>query len=127
MARCEDGPGPARPIEAVPPAAAEDPIWRRLEDQLGWYDAKSGATQRSYQRLKLVQLTVAAVLLVVTVVGHPVWAIGALAAVIVVLETLSICTNSRALARPPLHLVLCIVCIVLDTGPNSLLLEVRAD
>src|SRR5438105_1696098 len=41
----EDGPGPARPIEAVPPPAAEDPTWERLEDQISWYDRKSGASQ----------------------------------------------------------------------------------
>jgi hypothetical protein len=42
MARREDGPGPLRPIEAVPPPAAEDPTWERLEDQIRWYDRKSG-------------------------------------------------------------------------------------
>jgi hypothetical protein len=54
MVRREDGPSQARPVEAVPPPAAEDPTWgERLEDQLGWYDRKSGDNQRHYKRLKL--------------------------------------------------------------------------
>jgi hypothetical protein len=51
MARREDGLGPARPIEAVPPPAAEDPTWERLDEQLGWYDRKSRDNQRRYQWL----------------------------------------------------------------------------
>src|SRR6266545_1712307 len=29
-------------MEAVPPPAAEDPTWERLEDQISWYDRKVG-------------------------------------------------------------------------------------
>jgi hypothetical protein len=86
MAHREDGPGPARPIEVVPPPAAEDPTWERLEDQFGWYDRKSRDNQRRYQWLKLLELAVAAALPVVAGVGSPVWVTGGLAAVIVVLE-----------------------------------------
>lgn len=86
MARRDDGPGPPRPIEAVPPPAAEDPTWERLEDQINWYDRKSGDNQRRYKWLKLLELAVAAALPVVAVVGSPVWVTGSLAAVIVVLE-----------------------------------------
>lgn len=86
MARREDGPAPTRPIEAVPPPAADDPTWERLEDQIGWYDRKSGDNQRRYKWLKLLELAVAAALPVVAGVGSPVWVIGGLAAVIVVLE-----------------------------------------
>ena len=86
MARREDGLGPARPIEAAPPSAAQDVTWERLEDQLGWYDRKSRDHQRRYQWLKLLELAVAAALPVVAGVGSPVWVTGGLAAVIVVLE-----------------------------------------
>lgn len=86
MARREDGPGPARPIEAVPAPAAEDPTWERLEDQIGWYDRRSGDNQRRYKRLKLLELAVAAALPVVAGVKSPVGVTGGLAAVIVVLE-----------------------------------------
>jgi hypothetical protein len=47
MARREDEPGPVRPIEPVPPPAPADPTWDRLEDQIGWYDRKSGEDQRA--------------------------------------------------------------------------------
>jgi len=86
MARREDGPGPTRPIEAVPTPAAEDPTWERLEEQINWYDRKSGDNQRRYKWLKLLELAVAAALPVVAGIGSPVLVIGALAAVIVVLE-----------------------------------------
>jgi hypothetical protein len=86
MAAREDGPAPARPIEAVPPPAVEDSTWDRLEDQLGWYDRKSRDNQRRYKWLKLVELAVAAVLPVVAALESPVWVTGGLAAVIVVLE-----------------------------------------
>jgi hypothetical protein len=72
MARREDGPDPVRPVKAVS-TAAEDPTWERLEDQLGWYDRKSRDNQRRYQRLKLLELAVAAALPVVAGVGSPVW------------------------------------------------------
>jgi hypothetical protein len=68
----EDGPGPARPIEAVPPPAAEDPTWERLEDQISWYDRKSGASQSRYKWLKLLEIEVAASLPVVAAVHSPV-------------------------------------------------------
>lgn len=62
MASRDDGPGSVRPMEVVSPPAAEDPTWQRLEDQLGWYDRKSGDNQRWYKRLKLLELAVAAAL-----------------------------------------------------------------
>jgi len=86
MAAHEDGPAPARSIEAVPPPAVEDPTWARLEDQLGWYDRKSRDNQRRYKWLKLLELAIAAALPVVAAVGSPVWVTGGLAAVIVLLE-----------------------------------------
>ena len=82
----EDEPGPARPIEAVPRPAAEDPTWERLEDQIRWYDRKGGDNQRSYKWLKLLEIAVAASLPVVAAVHSPVWVTGGLAALIVVLE-----------------------------------------
>ena len=84
----EDGPGPARQIEAVPPPAAADPTWERLEDQMSWYDRKSGDNQHRYKWLKLLEIAVAASLPVVAAVHSPVWVTGGLAAVIVVLESI---------------------------------------
>jgi uncharacterized protein DUF4231 len=86
MARQGEIPGSTRPIEAVPPPAAADPTWDRLEDQISWYDRKSGDNQRRYKWLKLLEIAVAAALPVVAAVHSPVWVTGGLAAVIVVLE-----------------------------------------
>lgn len=86
MPRREDEPEPARAIAAVPPPAPEDPTWDRLEDQIRWYDSKSGENQRRYKWLKLLELAVAAALPVVAGTGSPVLVTGTLAAVIVVLE-----------------------------------------
>ncbi|HEX6515835.1 MAG TPA: DUF4231 domain-containing protein [Nocardioidaceae bacterium] len=70
-------------IAAVPSA---DPTWNRLEDQIAWYDGKSGVNQRRYKGFKLLELMVAAVLPVVAGLGMPVAVTGGLAAAIVVLE-----------------------------------------
>jgi len=86
MARAGETPGSMRPIEVVPPASALDPTWDRLEDQISWYDRKSGENQRWYKWLKVLEIAVAAALPVVAAVHSPVWVTGGLAAVIVVLE-----------------------------------------
>jgi hypothetical protein len=72
------------PIEVVEIEA--DPTWERLEDQIGWYDRKSGVNQRYYKRCKLLEIAVAASLPVVAALHSPVWVTGGLAALIVVLE-----------------------------------------
>lgn len=70
----------------MPSPASADPTWNRLEDQINWYDRKSGDNQRRYKWLKLLEITVAAALPVVAAVHSPVWVTGGLAAVIVILE-----------------------------------------
>jgi len=40
----------------------EDPILARIEDQINWYDAKSGKSQKSYKRIKLVEIVAAALI-----------------------------------------------------------------
>jgi hypothetical protein len=45
------------------PSAEEpwvDPTWTRLEDQIEWYDRTGGKAQRTYRRLKVIQVVVAA-------------------------------------------------------------------
>lgn len=86
MVRRENGPGQARPIEAVPAPEAADPTWDRLEDQIGWYDRRSTENQRRYKWLKVLELAIAAALPVVAGMKSPVWVTGGLAAMIVVLE-----------------------------------------
>lgn len=85
MAAHEETAEPARPLEVVP-RSASDVTWERLEDQIGWYDAKSRRSQALYKRLKLLEMAIAASLPVVAAMESAVWVTGSLAALIVVLE-----------------------------------------
>jgi hypothetical protein len=62
MAQREDGTEPSRPVEGRAVPGRPDPVWERLEDQLAWYERKSGDNQRRYTRLKLLELALAAAL-----------------------------------------------------------------
>jgi hypothetical protein len=61
---------------------------RRLEDQLAWYDRRAKEHQRSYQRLKVAQIVVAAAIPVLAAFGGGVEVAGLLGALIVVVEGL---------------------------------------
>ena len=39
-----------------------DPIYTRLEDQIGWYDRKSSAAQRAFKRIKILEIFAAAII-----------------------------------------------------------------
>ena len=60
--------------------------WERLEDQLGWYDRKSAHHRSWFQRLKVLQIVIAAAIPVVAGADASAWITGALGASIVVLE-----------------------------------------
>jgi hypothetical protein len=62
--------------------------WRRLEDQIAWYDRKSGENQRWFKGLKVCQIVTAAAIPVAAGVSAPVWLVGGGGAFIVVLEGL---------------------------------------
>src|SRR3954471_16244123 len=70
------------------PGVTADPTWERLEDQLAWYDRKSIATQRTYKRLKVLQLVVAAAVPVAAAAGAPGWVTATLGGIVLVLEGL---------------------------------------
>lgn len=54
-----------------PPEWAENnPAWLRLEDQLTWYDHKSGCAQRWYKWLKLFQVVLAISIPLVIQIDH---------------------------------------------------------
>jgi hypothetical protein len=70
-----------------------DPTMDRLEDQIGWYDRKSVVHQRWYKWLKVVVLVIAALIPLLSGVQVPwlwqpvpAWVLGALGAVIAVIE-----------------------------------------
>jgi uncharacterized protein DUF4231 len=64
-------------------------VWARLEDQIAWYDRKSQKNQRRFKQLKVCQIVTAAAIPVLAAVdGSPVWLLGGLGALIVVLEGL---------------------------------------
>ncbi len=72
--------------ESVP--SEESPAWARLQDQIGWYDAKSQLNQRWFKGLKVCQIVVAAAIPVAATASAPLWLIGGGGALIVVLEGL---------------------------------------
>ena len=41
---------------------ADDPIFKRLEDQLAWYSAKSRAARRTFKRIKVAEILAAALI-----------------------------------------------------------------
>lgn len=64
------------------------PTWARLEEQIEWYDRKSGQAQRWFKRLKICQIVTAAAIPVMAGNSAPAWLVGGAGALIVVLEGL---------------------------------------
>src|SRR4051812_24617900 len=67
---------------------ASGPTWERLEDQIGWYDAKSSAAQRDYKRIKVLQLLAAAAVPVAAAAEAASWLTAAFGGFVLVLEGL---------------------------------------
>jgi len=67
-----------------------DPIMDRLDDQIAWYDRKSGVNQRSFKLIKVVEICSAALIPLVAALNppHALLVTGGLGAVITVLEGL---------------------------------------
>jgi uncharacterized protein DUF4231 len=65
----------------VPPATID-----RLDDQIGWYDKRSGYSQRMYKGLKLGTLGAAALIPVLASLSVKSWITGVAGALVVVLE-----------------------------------------
>lgn len=75
-------------VSAAPESVSMHPAWRRLEDQLQWYDNKSTQSQKWYKRLKLVQISLA---VLIPVASHlePIyakWATSIAGALVAILE-----------------------------------------
>jgi hypothetical protein len=63
------------------------PAWARLEDQLDWYDRKSTAAQRTFKRLKVLEIVVAAAIPVVAGISGPALVTATLGSTVVILES----------------------------------------
>ncbi|WP_433206683.1 DUF4231 domain-containing protein [Nocardia sp. CA-107356] len=63
-----------------------DPVWRRLEDQLGWYRSRGAWAQSAYKRVKVAQIVVSAVVPVLAAAGVTGWVTACVAAVVVIAE-----------------------------------------
>jgi hypothetical protein len=74
-----------------------DPIWDRLEEQIDWYDRKSSQNQRTYKRIKVIEIIAAAAIPFLSALNisqgstswfaHYVgWIIGGLGVLITILE-----------------------------------------
>ncbi len=68
-----EGQDETRRLAAISSAGVsdEDPTWVRLKDQLDWYDRKSLTVRRAYKRTKVIQLVLAAAVLVAVSCFHP--------------------------------------------------------
>jgi hypothetical protein len=73
-------------LEAPAAAGRDDPTVQRLEDQIAWYDGKSGENQRRFKLLKGVQLIAAATIPVAATFGADPTVAATLGATIVVVE-----------------------------------------
>jgi hypothetical protein len=74
------GPGGLRGLSPA------DTTWARLENQIGWYDRKSGQAQRAFTLLKLATLVLAAGLPVAVAASAPGWAVASMGALVAVIE-----------------------------------------
>lgn len=81
---------PGMDTSSVPPVPDQDPIMKRLEDQLAWYDSKSLANQASYKRSKVTEIFAAAIIPFAAGSGlpHVLFLTGTLGVLITVLEGL---------------------------------------
>jgi hypothetical protein len=69
------------------PNYTKSPAWQRLESQISWYGRKSAYNQRQFKAVKVGQIVVAALVPVLAATeGAPRWALGALGAVVLILE-----------------------------------------
>ena len=79
-------PTPERPAAVPSPGDERNPTLQRLEDQIAWYDRKSGQSQQRFKLLKAIELATAAAIPVVAAFDVPVYVAGILGAVVVVVE-----------------------------------------
>jgi hypothetical protein len=67
---------------------SDDPTFQRLEDQITWYDKRSGGNQRWYKRLKIAEIIAAALIAGTAGLGLSRYVTVALAVLLLVFEGL---------------------------------------
>jgi Protein of unknown function (DUF4231) len=80
---------PQVPLDAsAPPWAHDHAAWKRLQDQIAWYDSKSQHAQRWYKRLRIGQVTLAVSIPLMAFTPPPLgsWGPAAAGALIALLE-----------------------------------------
>lgn len=79
-------PGPRAAGAALRGLSPADTTWTRLQDQIDWYDRKSGQAQSWFRRLKVATLGLAAGLPVAVVASAPGWLVASMGALVAVIE-----------------------------------------
>lgn len=67
---------------------APTPTLKRLEEQIAWYDKKSGLNQRRFKTFKISQIVAGALIPFTSSIGAPTYVAGALGVLIVIFEGL---------------------------------------
>ena len=57
-------------VPIIPEEISSHVAWHRLNDQLGWYDKKSGRNQFWYKHIKRIQIVFAALIPVISFLGY---------------------------------------------------------
>lgn len=81
--------GSPEPLPAEPEVGFEsEPAWKRLVEQIDWYDGKAGWNQTRFKTIKVGQIALAAFIPVLAATSVEPWVLGAMGALVVVLEAL---------------------------------------
>ena len=72
----------------IPDQVKKHPAWLRMEDQLNWYSEKSALNKKWYNGLKLIQIVLASVIPIISLIGMPnaKYIVAVFGAVIAILE-----------------------------------------
>ena len=68
--------------------SADNPTFQRLEDQIGWYDRKSGINQRWFKGLTIAELVGAALIPLAAGAGVPAVYVGSLGVALILMKGL---------------------------------------
>lgn len=82
------------PADDVPEEIRQHPAWRRLQDQLSWYDRRSRQNQRRFRVIRIVQIILATAIPIISLAPFPgddswtQWTTAACGAIIAIAESI---------------------------------------